>query len=542
MEERAVMNPEGELTLHSLWDDLSAVLSRRKAQVLLVAVTVTVGVYVGLLFVSDQFEAQASLLVKIGRENAEVPLTVAKGSVFPNGVRKEEINSYVVLLSSRPLVEETVQEVGLERFRAQPPFPKNLLGQIKYGLKKAFRWTKEQLDELQILLALKRRLSPDELAYLALERNLKVEREKDADVIRLRLRLPDATLARDVLQVLTRRYLSRHIQVVRGDPSVLSLFEQQAQSYGDSLLALRARGSQLKSTLGVSSATEQKLQQLDMLKAAELGRQDAERERAKTQAEVQALLQRRTALDELQLSGKSLTPTASRRVLQQSLAEFQLERTLALSKYLPNSDPVKKAESKIATIESALENSPWEEENMRTLARNPILTLIETRLVEDEIKAQGLDAVLEKTDLQIDSIKSELKRLDEAEAELQKIQLELNVAESRFLANASRREEARGEELLNRSQFANVALLSPAAFSERPVAPKRLLIMLLGMLAGILTGISLALLLEWCGEVIYTARDLDRIAPGTWLGSFPSGQKPGLGKLWPPANSQGGVP
>ncbi len=515
-------NPQFELTIHTLWDDLLVILKRRKALVSLVATIVIVAVYVGLLFVSDKFEAQASLLVKIGRENTEPPVTVEKGGVFPNGVRKEEINSYVVLLISRPLIAATVQELGLERFHAQPPPPKSLLGWVKYGLRKGLRWSKKQLDELQILLALKRRLSPEELAYLAVEKNLTVEREKDADVIRLRLRLPDPTLARDVLENLTRRYLARHVEVVGRDQFALRLFEQEAQSYGATLFALREKVSRLKSKLGVSAVPEQKIQLLDMLKVAEVGRQEAEREQAKVQAEQRALLERRSELEELLLTSKIVSPSATRTRIRESLAGFQLERTLALSKYEPGSDPVKRAEVQIASLEPALQQAPAEEDGARTLSRNPILTFVESRLAEDDIKAQALEAVLEKTKGQVAQIKSELQRLDQAEAELQQLQLEVSVAESRFLANASRREQARGQETLDRWQVANVSLLSPAAYSENPVAPNRLLILLLSAVGGVLTGAGLALLLEWRGELIYAPQDLERIAPGTWLGTFPS--------------------
>jgi polysaccharide biosynthesis protein PslE len=517
-----VSNPDGELTLHTLWEDLSAVLSRRKALVILVAITMVAAVYAGLLFVNDKFEAKASLLVRIGRENVEVPVTVEKGSIFPTGIRKEEINSYIALLISRPLIEATVQEVGLERFRGVPPRPQSFLGWVKHGLRTSYRWGKQQLDELQILLALKRRLGEEELAYLALERNMRVEREKDADVIHLSLRLPDALLARDVLQVLTRKYLARHIEVMRGDRSVLQVFEQQTHSYGDSLMSLREKASRLRSELGVSAVAEQKLHQLEMLRAAELGRQDAERERSRIEAEMRSLLQRRPELEELQLTAKSLTPSVARAANRQSLAELHIEKTLALERYQPEADPVRSIQSRIASLESALQETPSEEDGTRTFSRNPILVFVETRLAENEIKARALEAFVEKTESQIEQMKSELTRLDQAEAELQQVQIEISVAEARFLANASRREEARSQEILDGWLVANVSLLSPAAYSEKPVAPRRLLIMLMSVAGGVLAGVGLALLLEWQGQGIYSPRDLERIAPGTWLGSFPS--------------------
>lgn len=516
------MNPERELTLHTLWEDLCAVVLRQKTMVAAVAVAMALTVYLGLLLVGDQFEAQASLLIKLGRENTEVPLTAAKGAVFPTGVRKEEINSYVALLTSRPLIEATVKAVGVDRFRPELPRPTSTMGWVKYGLKKTYRWGRQQLDELQVMLGLKRRLSPDELAYIACSRSLRVEREKDTDVIVLRLRLPDSGLARELLEVLTQQFLARHIEVTKLDASVLQVFEEETRTYADALLALRERASELRSRLGVSAVTEQKQQLLDMLRVAELGRLDAEREQARNEAERSGLRQRRSELEELQLTTKALSPSAASTRLRQALADLGKERTVALSRYQADADPVRKIETQIAALEAALREAPQEEDGTRTLSRNPVLVYVESRLTEDDIRAEGLKATLEKTGSQIAGIKTELRRFDQAEAELQKLEVEIKVAESRFLANASRREEARTQATLDRWKVANVAILSPASSGEKPVAPNRNLIMALGLAGGVLMGIVAALLLEWQGDIIHGPGDLERVAPGLLLGSFPA--------------------
>src|SRR5436189_6424117 len=110
------MNQTQDLTVHSLWEDLLAVVRRRKKLIAITTVSAAVAVYVGLLFVGDKYEAEASFLVLLGRENTELPLTVERGTVHSDGVKKEEVNSYIALINSPTVIAAAVDSVGLDRF------------------------------------------------------------------------------------------------------------------------------------------------------------------------------------------------------------------------------------------------------------------------------------------------------------------------------------------------------------------------------------------------------------------------------------------
>ncbi len=69
----------------------------------------------------------------------KLPATVEKGDVVTTGVRMEEINSYVLLMTSRALLEETLDTIGIERFRAKPAHPETFLQRMKFRIKEAVR-------------------------------------------------------------------------------------------------------------------------------------------------------------------------------------------------------------------------------------------------------------------------------------------------------------------------------------------------------------------------------------------------------------------
>jgi uncharacterized protein involved in exopolysaccharide biosynthesis len=517
------MNHTEELTVHTLWEDLRAVLQRRRKLIAITALSTVVAVYIGLLFVSDKYEAQASLLVILGRENAEVPLTVERGMVHSDGVRKEEVNSYIALLNSPNLLGAAVDEVGLDRFRDHPSTPKSSFGRLKAIGKQSYHWAREELDEVLIVLALRPRLSEREKARIAFQRSLNIYKEKDASVINLSARMSDPVLAQDLLKALTKKYLQTHAEVVRQESSLMPVFEEQAGLYGERLGELRDKSAKLKSELGVSSVKEQKSHLLDMLKTAEVGRLENERELARLRAAREALLTRLPQVPPQLVATVVATPSLSQSKARELLASLTLKRSQGIAKYEANAEPLRVLEEEIAEVRALTNGVAAEDEGPKTYMRNPVVAHMDLELEDDQIKIGALEAATQAAVSQIVQIKKDLQKMDIAERDLQKVDLEINIAEARFVANASKREEARTLQMMDARRLANISVLSPPSFSEKPVAPKRLLIMGLGIVAGLLMGVSFGLFLEWQSDVIHDARDLEKVFEGAFLGAISDG-------------------
>src|SRR3990172_7716418 len=200
-------------------DDLEiwkVALRRHWALLLVILVGTVLGAYVTVQFVLvELFETKASVLVKLGRENTELPATVQKGAVLTGGVRREELNSVIQLLSSRSLVTEVVDRIGLQAFRAPPLVPHTLQQKVTHWIRGTLRWAREQVAEGLIAVGLGRRLTEREQLILAIEGSLSVAAERESDVIRVRLRFPDPDVSVHVLNMLLELYLDRHVQVRR---------------------------------------------------------------------------------------------------------------------------------------------------------------------------------------------------------------------------------------------------------------------------------------------------------------------------------------
>ena len=506
----------------SIWSDLAAALRRRKWTIGIVfAVTVLV-VYALVLVLPERYECEARLLVKLGRENTEVPLTVEKGDVYSSGVQKEEINSYIQLLLSRELIEGAIEspEVGgVEAFRPTDPPAETTFQKIKAAAKDAWRETKAGLRSGLIGLGLREPLEEREKAILTVQKQLSAEREKDSNVIRMSLQLGNRELSERLVEKLIDLYLERHVEV-RRNAEVRNIFERQAGKHRKELARLQDKAAGIRRRYGITNVEEQQRRLLGRLNDL-YSRIDAQEAEAVELAERQAVLAGRLAeLPEMIKQSEVIAPNPLIVSVKDRLAELELDRTRIAGRYLEDSDPVRDIDREIASLRAILDKEDRTKQGDTTYQANPLVETLRRELEGVETKLAGLSAAVERRREQAAAVEEQLKSLDAGRDELHMVELERQVVEQRYLSNAKRREEARIAEQLDAQRVANVAVLTPPAASLRPVYPKRMLFMALGAIGGLLLGVSLALLLHHRDDTVYGPRDLESLEGVAVLGTF----------------------
>ncbi|RMD66781.1 MAG: hypothetical protein D6824_00170 [Planctomycetota bacterium] len=503
----------------TILDDLAGVLRRRKLVVGLTLLATVLGAYAALLYVTEKYEAEARLLVTLGRENAEAPLTVERGGVYTTGVQKEEINSYIQLLTSRDLIEQTVDTMGVDRFRFEPEPPRTFFQRVKAVLKGLARAAKKQLNALLVRLDLREELSERDKAVELVKRSLKVSREGESNVIRIALRLPSAELARDTVQTLIDLYLDRHVKLRRAD-AVLPVFDQAVHDYREEIEQLQRKREQTQQRYHLSDVAVQRARLLDRLH--DLERQiDANGARRASLEQRQAALQRKLAVLDAQAKAQEVVePNPALPLIKERLVELRVKRAELASKYEPTAPPVARVDEEIASIEALLKQEPATQQGPVTFERNPLRQSFEEELARNDVELASLAAETRSKEQSIETIRQQLQRLNEGETALQLIDLDLQVLQQKFLANSTRREEARINEELDKRRVANVSVLSPPTAAPFPVQPKKMLVMGLSVAAGLLLGVGLGVLLEWGDDTIYSKAELVRATDVPYLGQF----------------------
>lgn len=464
------------------WDDLRSTLLRNRWLIAAIAVMVVVGAYASLQFVSWKYEASARVLVKLGRENTELPAAVLKGGLLTTGVRKEEINSEIQLLTSEDLIEQVVNDMGYERFMFAPKRPDNLFGLIKYYLKIAYRVFKSTVDDAAIALGLHPEYTDRQKVVMALQRNLQVVREKDSDVIGIRLRLPDPGLAVATVDKLLDDYVDRHISV-RRHGNVKNFFSRQAEEYQLQLMAIEESRDTLRKQLGISDIGQQRalsLQRIDQL----------DKQRRKWAAERSRLPDADNATKPEIVERMNLPAVTADTlpIIQREIVERRLAMEKLLQSYGRDSRPARTLESEITALQAVMR--------------------------------QGLDTLIEENATQLRKEHGKLNQLDKGADKLLQLERERSLAETNYLAYAKRGEEAEVSEKMDLRRVSNIAILAPPVMPIKPVAPKKMLIMGLSLPVGLLIALGIVLLREYLNDRVRTARDLRALGGLEYLGRF----------------------
>lgn len=475
-----------------LLGELGRVLAYRGWLILLVAFGTLAVTYMGLQFVSDQFVSTAHLLVKLGRENTELPVTVEKGGLLSTGVRREEINSEIQLLTSRQLLESVVDALGPEAFKFEAPPPLSWLQRRKHELRGLVKRLRGEIRDALIALNLRQRLSEREDALLLVMDTLTVEREKDSDVIAISVRLPSAALAEQVVNALIHLYLERRVSV-RRERGMSEFFDEQLNALRSKLTALDADKQQLRSQRQISAVSEERNLLLGRVQALYAEIAVDERELNLLRAPGARVLAVAVAVPALAASylpvpmplpmpapgagvGVALSSYPNLEQLRSKVTELRLRQIDALQKFSADSEVVLRIDREIAQIEA-------------TLRQAMVSGMAERRALAE-------------------SVEHRLAALNTGEMELEVLERDRVLINQNYQSYAKRREEARVSEALDLRRVSNIAVLNPAEQPIEAVYPRKLLVIGLALPFGLLAGLAIALLLEYLNQTFRDERDL----------------------------------
>jgi uncharacterized protein involved in exopolysaccharide biosynthesis len=468
--------------------------------------------YASLSLVTELYDVRSALLVKLGRENLDAPVT-ARNGVLSTGVRREELGSEVQILRSTQLLGAVVDELGVEAFRITRTPPPDLLGKAKFYVKATLRWAKNRYQDALIALDLKKRLGERDAALAMLSDNLAADPQKESDVIALSLRIADPDLGVRIQQTLIDKYLAHRVDV-RRNRGVKEFFEGEVAELRAALDQSEQRVHDWRAQRQLTLPGEQKallLRQIRELSAV----------RERSQSRVQALRMQVEAAGRLMSTSAERvrasqveTPSAAVQQFRERLSRLEGDRARLLTTYLPGAAPVATVEAEIATVRQLLAAQDTSEVGSVTTSPNPLRQQLEQSVNQDSVALQGLTAELAAQQRQLARLTTELKAIEDADTTLVELERERKVAEQNYLAAVQHLTDADIESQLDVSRISNVAVAMAPAASLTPVYPRKLLLMALALGVGLVLGIALAALIEWTSDTI---RDADDATAATQL-------------------------
>ena len=196
--------------------------------------------------------------------------------------------------------------------------------------------------------------------------------------------------------------------------------------------------------------------------------------------------------------------TAAYAELVKRRAELKSEREQLGITYKPAAPEMRTNQKQIEEIQRQMDEMveehkrKVEEQRARLVKRvDPRLSSynIENARLQGELKRQ--QSLLAQNESQIASIEQRLNSVPASEVGLEAINREYTTAKAIYDQTVEQQNKAETiAEVAGRAQGESIAVIDPASLPEQPVAPKRPVLMLLGLFAGLAVGLTLAAAFE----------------------------------------------
>jgi uncharacterized protein involved in exopolysaccharide biosynthesis len=497
---------------------LLGILFRQKGKILLFFMLTVAAVTMVTLVLPEIYQAEAKLMIKIGRESLAVDPGVEGETVPLSQSRQNEIFSEISILKSRYVIETAVEKIGPERFfdRADGP------DKVQQASVKTVGAPFPPLEALLRFLEPGQGApappepavsGPDDLRSRAADivaKGLSVENERNSHILRLTFPSPEPLLARSVLEAVIDAYLAHHIKVHQSQtPS--RFFWEQAQGANQALNETEEELRRFRVRNGIGDFDRQKLLLVDRIGELERDLHAAAVQRKASGARIASLERSRNqspAVVEIsRVSGKA-NPAIHQ--IKTRLVDLRLKEADLAARYADGHRTLIDVRNQIRLAEAALAGEAGNDiEVMRGINVNRQtleLDLVNERSVMDAQTAREreLRSELREAREQMDAFLSH-------EGVLTGLKRDIEISREKYLKYMEKFQQASISEKLDTGRISNVSLVQPPSVGRNPVKPKKTLNIALGLVLGLFGGVALGFAWDYFDDAIKTREDVEKL-------------------------------
>jgi uncharacterized protein involved in exopolysaccharide biosynthesis len=446
------------------------------------------------------FESTSAFIVKFGgREPSAGQMSMTSVSIpAEQAERREIMNTQALILASDDLLIDVIKQVGPLNIYPGPP---SIFVQIVHGIIDMLPIPRTPMTERQQLQDILERLT----------RDLRVDVEKDSNVVTIRLRNPDPDIAVDVLNKIVTQFRERQAQVYSGTES--KFLADQVEEARAKLSASQLRLQQFLTDSAVNSLEDERtglyLLQGQVQKdyvTAQARISEAESRRDSLLGSLKKVVETVSLSDEGDRY-KSVDDARSR------LADL-VARRAELHNYRDDSTTVRDLVAQVHSAEDQLNQRMHESVARTRTGVNPVFQQIQIDLLRAEGDLRAARGSAEPMEGQLATIQ---KRLDEIAALLphyQELVLQREVDEESYRTVMQRAEDSRIADALNRQNISSISVVQQPTVPVKPTLPRIPLIIAISLVAGVIAGFGASFALESMDEAFSLP---DQVQPVTGL-------------------------
>ncbi len=487
------------------------VLYRHKRKMTLFFLLVMAATTVYIVLSPRAYRSQAKLLLRLGRENVTLDPTATFGQapmvVVPQS-RENEINSAIEVLKSRPLIEQVVDSVGPRVILGQEPLQETAASpQARDGI------VVEEVAKSSGKDSPARSTDREEAIRMVLK-VLEVEAVKRSDIILLTYDGSSPELSRAVVSRLTDFYLERHLTLNR-TPGAHQFLGDQAARLRAQLSRSEEQLRDLKNETGVTAPEAQR-----QLLITRIGRLEDELAQAATalsasEAEVRVFKERLVSLPPTQETGRTKgLPNLAADGMRGQLYTLELKEQELLAKHPERHPDVQLTRQQVAAAKLILAREEGEREQVTT-GPNRLHEEVQAALLRQEPVVASLRARTAALGGQLAGERDRMKSLNDNHLRIARLQREVELQESDYRKYAGSLEQTQIDRALEQGKISNVHVVQPATCDLKPVRPRVVLTLGLGLVLAMAGAIGLAMLAEKQSRPLDQRGNVDSALPAS---------------------------
>jgi uncharacterized protein involved in exopolysaccharide biosynthesis len=465
------------------------ILFRRQKIIVGLSVGLLGTILLGTLLVRPQYEASSSILIRVRSYQQDLlspgPRHTESWTVFLN--LKEEINSEIEIIRSRPVLERVVTALKLEVPREVPD--PGFWGAVRQALRAGPRLAKWLLRQVGLL----REESPQEAfeaAVVRLGKRLWIEPSTDSQIVQIIYRDPDPVLASQVVNAVAEEYRRQHL-AINLNQAEGSFYAAQIMQVESELKTLQDQLVDFKSREGILSFPEQSTALLRKLQTFDVSRTTIQKEIISRRSKVEKIQELRQSHPELLIPLPEIAQDTQIQDLENKLVNLQYQLRTMQQRYTPESRQVITAHK--------------QEEETKAQIREQVSLLLEREIAQ----LRTMEAEEQALTQTVRELEAEIKAQPAKEVALDN--LEKQVAHKQETLAALRKKYQ--DSVVNQAAdtpLENAKIVSLAPVPLKPAAPNLPLNLALGLLLAFVVSLSTAFLVDYWDDSLRMPEDFEQ--------------------------------
>ena len=424
-----------------------------------------------------KYESRASILVQNARGNVQITSGNSDGPMESRDVTEEQLNSDVVVLTSKDLLDEVITPGWNSK-------PRTAYSNAEF--------------------------QNHEKAVGSLTRRLETVVSRKSNVILATMTAPSPEQAQEQLQRLLDAFLARQRQISR-PPGAARFFAEQAERYKNELAKAQMALAQFQNQQKLVNINERETTLSSGLTTTETVRRDADVQIRDLEKRIEADNALLATLPRRQTTQEHTTPlNGALDQLTTQLVSLMHQRTELLNKYPPTDRAVRQIELQIVETETGIKEASSPRAKDAATDINPTWQQLQTDLAMMRSQLSGLKARRDVLSNQIANAQSALNSTEALSPQFSTLQHKVDELDTNYQAYLHKRDEAEIADSMDRQDLTNFAVVQAPTFSMAPVHPKPLRDGFFGLITAFLIGGIAVFLMESVRDTVGAAGELER--------------------------------